>query len=82
VRYSYPLARHDPVHMLSAGASQVVLAMPHRGRLNLLVNVLKYPTTALFYKLKGGAEVPSNLNLSGDVVSHLGERQLRDFRIA
>ncbi|KAJ7189836.1 Transketolase, pyrimidine binding domain-containing protein [Mycena pura] len=54
-----------------AGISSIVLGMPHRGRLNLLTDLLQYSPTALFHKIKGGAEVPQNLGAEGDVLSHL-----------
>jgi len=47
--------------------------MPHRGRLNLLTDLLKFSPTALFHKIKGGSEVPEYLGAEGDVLSHLGE---------
>jgi probable 2-oxoglutarate dehydrogenase E1 component DHKTD1 len=46
--------------------------MPHRGRLNLLTGLLEYNPTALFHKVKGGREVDESLDVSGDVLSHLG----------
>ncbi|KAF7346487.1 2-oxoglutarate dehydrogenase E1 component mitochondrial [Mycena sanguinolenta] len=54
-----------------AGISTIVLGMPHRGRLNLLTDLLQYPATALFSKIKGGAEIPEDLGAEGDVISHL-----------
>jgi probable 2-oxoglutarate dehydrogenase E1 component DHKTD1 len=51
--------------------------MPHRGRLNLITDVLKYSLTALFHKIKGGAEIPESLGAQGDVISHLGPFPLR-----
>ncbi|KAJ6475095.1 thiamine diphosphate-binding protein [Mycena vitilis] len=54
-----------------AGVSTIVLGMPHRGRLNLLTDLLKYSPTALFHKIKGGAEIPEDLGAEGDVLSHL-----------
>ncbi|KAJ7175983.1 thiamine diphosphate-binding protein [Mycena filopes] len=54
-----------------AGVSTVVLGMPHRGRLNLLTDLLQYSPTALFHKIKGGAEIPEDLGAEGDVLSHL-----------
>jgi probable 2-oxoglutarate dehydrogenase E1 component DHKTD1 len=47
--------------------------MPHRGRLNLLTDLLKYPPRALFHKIKGNSELPEWLGASGDVISHLGK---------
>jgi probable 2-oxoglutarate dehydrogenase E1 component DHKTD1 len=46
--------------------------MPHRGRLNLLTDLLQYTPTALFHKIKGGYEIPEELGAEGDVLSHLG----------
>ena len=46
--------------------------MPHRGRLNLLTDLLQYSPTALFHKVKGGSEIPEELGAEGDVTSHLG----------
>ncbi|KAJ7025371.1 dehydrogenase E1 and transketolase domain-containing protein 1 [Mycena alexandri] len=54
-----------------AGVSTIVLGMPHRGRLNLLTDLLQYSPTALFHKIKGGAEIPEDLGAEGDVLSHL-----------
>ncbi len=57
-------ARHASTH--------VVVGMPHRGRLNLLTGLLKYPLPALFHKMKGGSELPPGVRGTGDVLSHLG----------
>jgi len=46
--------------------------MPHRGRLNLLTDLLQYSPTALFHKIKGGSEYSEELLAEGDVLSHLG----------
>ena len=46
--------------------------MPHRGRLNLLTDILKYSPAAMFHKIKGGFEIPEELGAEGDVLSHLG----------
>ena len=46
--------------------------MPHRGRLNLLTDILKYSPAAMFHKIKGGFENPEELGAEGDVLSHLG----------
>lgn len=47
--------------------------MPHRGRLNLLASVLQFSPRALFHKIRGGWEIPEELGVSGDVISHLSE---------
>ncbi|KAJ7781815.1 thiamine diphosphate-binding protein [Mycena maculata] len=54
-----------------AGVSSIILGMPHRGRLNLLTDLLRYSPTALFHKIRGGAEIPEDLGAEGDVLSHL-----------
>lgn len=55
---------------------QLFAAMPHRGRLNLLTDLLEYSPTALFHKIKGGSEYPEELGAEGDVLSHLGTNSI------
>jgi probable 2-oxoglutarate dehydrogenase E1 component DHKTD1 len=59
-------------NVVVAGIQHIVLAMPHRGRLNLLTDLLQYPPAALFHKITGAAEIPEKLGADGDVISHLG----------
>lgn len=54
-----------------SGVRHSILAMPHRGRLNLLTDLLQYPPSALFHKIKGGSELPEEYGAEGDVLSHL-----------
>jgi probable 2-oxoglutarate dehydrogenase E1 component DHKTD1 len=54
------------------GVTDLVLGMPHRGRLNLLTGLLNYPPRALFHKIKGNSEIPKELFGIGDVLSHIG----------
>ncbi|KAJ1827909.1 hypothetical protein LPJ56_001401 [Coemansia sp. RSA 2599] len=54
-----------------SGITEAVLGMPHRGRLNILIDLLKYPPRALFHKLQGNPEFPQDLPASGDVISHI-----------
>lgn len=63
----------DRIFELSAksGVQDVVIGMPHRGRLNLLCDLLEYPYAGLFHKMKGHSELPSGTFASGDVISHL-----------
>lgn len=51
--------------------SDIVLGMPHRGRLNLLTGLLEMPPEKLFRKLKGLPEFPEGFKATGDVISHL-----------
>ncbi|KAI9490360.1 dehydrogenase E1 and transketolase domain-containing protein 1 [Zychaea mexicana] len=63
----------DRLFELSAqtGVQDVLIGMPHRGRLNLLCNLLEYPHAALFSKMKGNSELPGDTTHTGDVISHL-----------
>ncbi|KAI7865022.1 oxoglutarate dehydrogenase, E1 component [Spinellus fusiger] len=63
----------DRLFELSAkeGVQDIVVGMPHRGRLNLLCDLLEYPHAALFSKMKGKSELPEGTFGSGDVISHL-----------
>ncbi|KAG7094650.1 hypothetical protein E1B28_005473 [Marasmius oreades] len=51
--------------------SHIIVAMPHRGRLNFLTDLLDHSPTALFHKIRGGSEFPESLGVEGDVLSHL-----------
>lgn len=54
------------------GVAEVVLGMAHRGRLNVLGQVIKKPHRAIFSEFKGGASFPDDVEGSGDVKYHLG----------
>ncbi|KIK54180.1 hypothetical protein GYMLUDRAFT_48977 [Collybiopsis luxurians FD-317 M1] len=56
-----------------SSVSHIIVGMPHRGRLNFLTDpqLLQYPATALFHKIRGGSEFPEQLGVEGDVISHL-----------
>ena len=53
------------------GVEEIVLGMPHRGRLNVLANVLGKPYTAIFSEFQGQPAIDEVLG-SGDVKYHLG----------
>jgi len=53
------------------GVEELVLGMPHRGRLNVLANVMGKPYAAIFSEFQGGA-VQDEVLGSGDVKYHLG----------
>ncbi|EFA05916.2 probable 2-oxoglutarate dehydrogenase E1 component DHKTD1 homolog, mitochondrial [Tribolium castaneum] len=57
---------------LAAGDSveQLVVAMPHRGRLNLLTGMLNFPPVKMFAKLKGKSNFSDKYRVTGDVLSH------------
>jgi 2-oxoglutarate dehydrogenase E1 component len=56
----------------TAGAQEVVIAMAHRGRLNVLTNVMGKPFEALFAEFEGRFELESEDVSTGDVKYHLG----------
>ena len=53
--------------------------MPHRGRLNMLVNVMHKRYTALFSEFQGSSSQPEDVQGSGDVKYHLGTSADREF---
>lgn len=54
------------------GVREVAIGMPHRGRLNTLVNIVKKPLVALFSEFGGASAKPDDVQGSGDVKYHLG----------
>ncbi|MCJ2081662.1 2-oxoglutarate dehydrogenase E1 component [Methylobacterium sp. J-090] len=61
------------------GAHEIVLGMAHRGRLNVLSNVMAKPFRAIFNEFKGGSANPAEVEGSGDVKYHLGASSDRAF---
>lgn len=61
------------------GVDEIVMGMPHRGRLNVLTNVMAKPFRALFNEFKGGSWKPDDVEGSGDVKYHLGVSSDREF---
>ena len=61
------------------GLKDVVVGMPHRGRLNVLANFMGKPFTAIFSEFQGGAAHPEDVGGSGDVKYHLGTSSDREF---
>ena len=54
------------------GVKEIAIGMPHRGRLNTLVNIVKKPLVALFSEFGGASAKPEDVQGSGDVKYHLG----------
>ena len=61
------------------GVKEIVLGMAHRGRLNVLANVMAKPLRAIFKEFKGGSFKPDDVEGSGDVKYHLGASSDRSF---
>jgi 2-oxoglutarate dehydrogenase E1 component len=61
------------------GVREIVIGMPHRGRLNVLAQVMAKPHRAIFHEFKGGSSTPDAVEGSGDVKYHLGASSDREF---
>ena len=61
------------------GVEDIVLGMAHRGRLNILSQVMAKPHKAIFHEFKGGSYAPDEVEGSGDVKYHLGASSDREF---
>ncbi|HET9818172.1 MAG TPA: 2-oxoglutarate dehydrogenase E1 component [Rhodanobacteraceae bacterium] len=54
------------------GVHELVIGMAHRGRLNVLVNILGKPPQQLFAEFEGKLDRPDDPAYSGDVKYHMG----------
>ncbi|WP_343313006.1 2-oxoglutarate dehydrogenase E1 component [Brucella sp. BE17] len=63
----------------SMGVKEIIFGMPHRGRLNVLSQVMGKPHRAIFHEFKGGSYAPDDVEGSGDVKYHLGASSDREF---
>ncbi len=61
------------------GLQEIVFGMAHRGRLNVLANVMGKPYSAIFHEFSGGSSTPDEVEGSGDVKYHLGSSSDRVF---
>ncbi len=61
------------------GLKEIVIGMAHRGRLNVLANVMSKPYTTIFAEFQGRSSIPEDSLGSGDVKYHLGTSSDRDF---
>ncbi|MDB5692488.1 MAG: 2-oxoglutarate dehydrogenase component, partial [Alphaproteobacteria bacterium] len=61
------------------GVREMVFGMSHRGRLNVLANVMGKPYRAIFSEFAGGSANPEDVGGSGDVKYHLGTSSDREF---
>jgi len=60
------------------GAKEIKIGMPHRGRLNVLANVMGKPFRAIFSEFFG-KNVSNSKSFEGDVKYHLGASSNREF---
>ncbi len=61
------------------GTREIVLGMPHRGRLNVLASIMCKPYVAMFAEFQGASASPDDVQGSGDVKYHLGTSADRVF---
>jgi 2-oxoglutarate dehydrogenase E1 component len=61
------------------GVREIVYGMAHRGRLNMLANVMAKPYQVIFHEFAGGSANPDDIGGSGDVKYHLGTSTDREF---
>jgi len=61
------------------GVKEIVYGMAHRGRLNILANVMAKPYKVIFHEFSGGSANPDEVGGSGDVKYHLGTSTDREF---
>jgi 2-oxoglutarate dehydrogenase E1 component len=61
------------------GVKEIVYGMAHRGRLNMLANVMAKPYQVIFHEFAGGSANPDDIGGSGDVKYHLGTSTDREF---
>jgi len=61
------------------GVKDIAIGMAHRGRLNVLSQVMGKPHRVIFHEFKGGSASPDEVDGSGDVKYHLGASSDREF---
>ena len=66
-------------HGGSDGVREIIYGMAHRGRLNVLANVMAKPYKVIFHEFSGGSANPEDVGGSGDVKYHLGTSTDREF---
>ena len=62
-----------------SGVKEILIGMPHRGRLNVLANVMAKPYLNIFAEFQGSSAHPDDVQGSGDVKYHLGTSADREF---
>lgn len=61
------------------GVNEIIVGMPHRGRLNMLAAVMGKPYEKIFHEFQGGSTQGAEGFGSGDVKYHLGASSDRSF---
>ena len=79
-----PLLEASIKRAAQMGVQEVLIGMPHRGRLNVLANIMEKPYAQIFGEFQGFEAHPDDWQGSGDVKYHLGtsaERVMDDMPI-
>ena len=63
----------------NVGVDEIVIGMPHRGRMNVLTTIMGKPYSELLSIFNGNLDFPENIDSSGDVKYHLGASHDRDM---
>ncbi len=74
-----PLLHSVLIRAAQLGVREISLGMPHRGRLNVLSNLMRKPFTAIFSEFQGQSGHPQDVQGSGDVKYHLGTSADREL---
>lgn len=61
------------------GVEEIVLGMAHRGRLNVLANIMQKPYRTIFAEFSGTISAHDDIEVSGDVKYHQGTSADREF---
>lgn len=61
------------------GVEEIVIGMPHRGRMNVLTTVMGKPYAEMFSLFHGNLDFPEWVDSSGDVKYHLGTSSDREM---
>lgn len=61
------------------GVEEIVIGMPHRGRMNVLTQIMGKPYAELLSLFHGNLDFPEDVKTSGDVKYHLGASHDREF---
>ena len=61
------------------GIQEIAIGMAHRGRLNVLANIMNKPYHVIFAEFGGKVNIDESMNYSGDVKYHLGVSSDREF---
>ena len=65
--------------LVENGVEKVVIGMPHRGRLNVLANVVRKPLEQIFAEFQGRTPSEEENGFSGDVKYHLGTSYTKTY---